>query len=100
MARPFMGGDFRAIRISLPSQADAEKVAGLLGLVDQFAAQRAEGAQEPAEQPREGGTSSSTVEVSEAAHEEPVQPEPVKKPSTRKPKAKNEDYDPIAAVLG
>lgn len=59
-----------------------------------------EDAQEPAEQPVTAGSENSPVEAPEVVDEEQVKPEPVSEPDPRVQVQDEQDYDPIAAVLG
>ena len=77
-----------------PDPADDPMVQKILEFMGQPLDQ---GSQEPAEQPVADETENSSVEVSEAADEEPAKPEPVVEAS---PRLDADDYDPIAAVLG
>lgn len=59
-----------------------------------------EDAQEPADEPVADTRDAAPEVVHEAVHEAPAQPEPVVEPVAPESESKDNDYDPIAAVLG
>lgn len=120
MARQFMGGDFRAISKAAPVAAEPQpdprlalvdlfrdaQVAQTSGVIDlsgdapDYGALFEEDAQEPAEPTQPDADDNSPQEAQEAADEAPADAEPVEKVEAQEQVQDEQDYDPIAAVLG
>lgn len=91
---------FRPEGVVDPAEPPPEGFVDLSGDAPDYGGLFVEDTQEPAGQSVADTGDASPEVAPEAAHEAPPEPEPVVEPVASEPKSNDEDYDPIAAVLG